>query len=57
MAETMSLVVAAPAEVKRDFRRNVPCFAGVLGVTPGYVPIMASVVRVWERDWGFLHAC
>jgi hypothetical protein len=53
----MHLVVAAPLEVTHDFRRNLPWFLGLLIMTVLYVPASASVIRFWEREWSFWHAC
>ncbi len=55
MSERMHLVVAAPAEVRRDFRRNLPWFLGLLLLTLVYVAGSASIIRLWEQ-WGFWRA-
>ena len=57
MRQTLNLVVAPAVEVRRDFRRNLPWVVGLLIIIVLYVPTSATVVRIWESQWGFWHAC
>lgn len=53
--DTLHLVVAPAAEVKRDVRRNLPWLAVLLIVTFVYVLVMSVVIRMFENQWTFLH--
>jgi hypothetical protein len=43
--------------LKRDVRRNLPWVAGLLIVTVVYVLASSAVLRLFESEWSFLHAC
>lgn len=49
--------VAPAVEVRRDVRRNLPWLLGILGATIAYVLTSSAVIRLFESEWTFLHAC
>lgn len=55
--EEMQLMVAPLAEVRRDFRKNLPWVIGLLVATVTYVLLSSALICAFENGWTFLHAC
>lgn len=55
--DVLQLMVAPAAEVRRDVRNNLPWVLGLLGVTVAYVLLSSALIRAFESEWTYLHAC
>lgn len=55
--DALYLMVAPPADVRRDVRKNLPWALAVLTATVLYILLSAAGIRCFESGWSFLHAC